>query len=116
MMLTMLGPEAATRPLEQLEEIHRQLWLSHAESALIQAINRIALRRIIDEDGNVQENTNVYVLLPKNEDGRKLTETLETNLPDIQCNADWGFAYKKVPTETENGRYTRQYQKDIIKW
>lgn len=113
MALAMLGPAAKNYTTEFLQELHRELWLSAAESALIQAINRIAIRQVIDGEGNVPHNTQIWVVLPRDENGHHMIQSVLGALPGVQVKNDWNFEYRKVPAK---GTFTKKHEINLVSW
>lgn len=58
-------------------------------ASVVQAINRIGCRRIIDTEGRCQKS-DVYIVLPKDWRGDAITEDICTNMPGIKV-VPWDF-------------------------
>jgi hypothetical protein len=61
----------------------------HLSTSVVQAINRICCRRVIDEQGRCPA-ADVYILLPTNWQGDAILHDIQTNMPGIQV-ALWDF-------------------------
>src|SRR5258707_714541 len=61
----------------------------HLSTSVVQAINRICCRRVIDEYGRCPLS-DVYILLPKNWQGDAILDDIQTNMPGINV-VPWGF-------------------------
>ena len=58
-------------------------------ASIVQAINRIRCRQVIDADGNCPQ-AEAYVTLPIGDRGAQILERLKTELPGVKI-ASWGF-------------------------
>jgi hypothetical protein len=58
----------------------------HLSTSVVQAINRICCRRVIDEQGRCPVS-DVYILLPKNWQGAAILDDIQTNMPGINVQA-----------------------------
>jgi len=56
---------------------------------VIQAINRIRLRRVVDEEGRCPE-ANVFIVLPTDADGDAILASVLADMPGLKV-ADWSF-------------------------
>ena len=61
----------------------------HLSTSVVQAINRICCRRVIDEQGRCPVS-DVYILLPKNWQGEAILDDIQTNMPGINI-VPWDF-------------------------
>jgi hypothetical protein len=61
----------------------------HLSTSVVQAINRICCRRVIDEQGRCPVS-DVYILLPKNWQGDAILDDIQTNMPGINV-VPWAF-------------------------
>lgn len=59
---------------------------------VIQGINRIACRTVIDDEGNCPE-VDAYIVLPKNKLGNEVLEAIKDEMPDISI-CDWDIDLK----------------------
>lgn len=59
---------------------------------VIQGINRIACRTVIDDEGNCPE-VDAYIVLPKNKLGNEVLEAIKDEMPDISI-SDWDIDLK----------------------
>ena len=55
--------------------------------SMIQAINRIRCRRVIDSQGNCAP-ADVFIILPRNEDGQAILRNIQSDMPNIKV-VDW---------------------------
>lgn len=88
----------ATQGVKENGWLEEPCWLSHENilkdveqwqlsSSIIQAINRIRCRRVSDNKGNCLP-TDVYIMLPKGDDGDSLVAAIKQEMPGIQ-ERDW---------------------------
>ncbi len=61
----------------------------HLSTSVVQAINRICCRRVIDEQGRCPK-ADVYLLLPKNWQGDAILDDIQDNMPGINI-VPWDF-------------------------
>jgi hypothetical protein len=61
----------------------------HLSTSVVQAINRICCRRVIDEQGRCPVS-DVYILLPMNWQGAAILDDIQTNMPGIDV-VPWDF-------------------------
>ncbi|CCQ73917.1 DEAD/DEAH box helicase family protein [Magnetospira sp. QH-2] len=77
------------RPFKTYRDIRQALNTGHIVVSVIQAINRIRTRRVIDEDGNCS-TADVFLLLPGGETGETILEGIAREMPGIEV-VDWKF-------------------------
>lgn len=80
--------------------------------SLIQAINRIRCRKVIDSRGNCSK-ADVYLFLPSRKKGEKFIDTIKSQMPNIQVNV-----LHDVPTERakkDRSPYGRQIVEYLAK-
>lgn len=70
-------------------DIRKALKHGQITTSIIQAINRIRCRKVIDDQGNCPE-ADVYMLLPKNELADDILEGVEKLMPGIKIR-DWNY-------------------------
>lgn len=58
-------------------------------ASIVQAINRVRCRKVIDGEGNCQP-TDVFILLPASALGDRLLQAIETEMPGIRA-VEWDF-------------------------
>jgi hypothetical protein len=61
----------------------------HLSTSVVQAINRICCRRVIDENGRCPVS-DVYILLPKHWQGDAILSDIQANMPGINV-VDWEY-------------------------
>ena len=79
--------EAGSRQWSSYRDVRRELVDRQIAVSVIQAINRIRCRRVIDNRGNC-EQADVYIVLPHDATGDKLLEATKQEMPGIKV-ADW---------------------------
>jgi SpoU rRNA methylase family enzyme len=72
-------------------------------SEVIQAINRVRCRKVIDNEGNC-EPTNIYLALPNGETGDTILESIVSKMNNIKIN-DWKFDTKLIRTSSKRSKY-----------
>ena len=106
MLMTLIGPDAAYYSEEKVQQIKRELWITTSVSRVIQAINRIGFRRIIDCEGNVKP-CKAFVVLPRSDLGNEAMGLLTQSLDGIQV-VDWDYGYKTTKTKPRSGVTPRE--------
>lgn len=74
-------------------DIRQALKYGQIATDVIQAINRVRCRKVVDAMGNCQE-THVYILLPDNSLGTMLTDAIRNHMPGIQFK-EWDYTGQK---------------------
>ena len=81
--------DPTNRGYEGYLDIRKALKHGQITTSIIQAINRIRCRKVIDDQGNCPKS-DVYILLPKNELGEDILEGIKTLMPGIKVR-DWHY-------------------------
>jgi len=97
---------------KEVEEERMQLEYSQISAELIQAINRVSCRRVIDIKGNCV-NTNIYLTISNN---KRLNETIlnsiKNQMPGINIIKDgWDFVLSKPGKSGPKAEYTNEFIK-----
>jgi hypothetical protein len=79
------------------EDIRKALANGHLATTIIQAINRISCRKVVDSEGNCPESEG-YILLPYGELADTLLDHIRRSMPDINIVEDWTFEVSKAKT------------------
>ena len=80
--------------------LQRELVRGQLSVDIIQTLNRIAVRRTIDEQGNCPI-TEGFLWLPNDADGRHIVGQIRLAMPDIQVNEEWK---PKTPVMEQTGK------------
>jgi len=72
-------------------------------SEVIQAINRVRCRKVIDDEGNC-DPTNIYLALPNGDVGDTILESIVSHMKNIKIN-DWKFDTKLTRTSSKRSKY-----------
>jgi broad specificity phosphatase PhoE len=67
--------------------VKQEMQVKQLSVSMIQAINRIRCRRVIDSQGNCAP-ADVFVVLPRNEDGQAILRNIQSDMPNIKV-VDW---------------------------
>lgn len=76
---------------------------------VIQAINRVRCRRVIDANGNC-EPVDVFIQLPGGQAGNHILAEIREEMPGIKTVQDWDYRQQKI--EHEGGR--RDYKESLV--
>ena len=87
---------SAKRAFGTIEDIQRGLQLSQITVSILQAINRIRCRRVIDENGNCK-SSKVYLLIPHGEEGEEILDGICTEMPLVRLH-EWEFTWNDIVT------------------
>ncbi|MEG3619681.1 hypothetical protein V5T82_14540 [Magnetovibrio sp. PR-2] len=82
--------DTGNRPFGQFTDILHELNVGVISTSIIQAINRVRCRRVVDQVGNCPI-TNVYIPLPNGKLGTEILDHIQTAMPGIQV-LDWKYA------------------------
>ena len=80
-------------------------------SSVIQAVNRIRTRRVIDSAGNCPDSF-VYMLLPGDKTGKAIYQTLQEQMPGIQLDP-WHFKGAKRAARSKHERAFEEFLKGL---
>ncbi len=78
------------RPFGDHIDIRKALKLGQLSTSIIQAINRVRCRRVVDAEGNCPA-TDVYMLLPKGDSAESILQDIRRAMPGILVVEDWEF-------------------------
>lgn len=90
------------RPFNGYTDIRESIRNGQMSSSIIQAINRIRARKVIDEEGNCPESEG-YILLPKGKLADDILEDIKRLMPGIQIK-DWNYS-KKTTRKARSSNY-----------
>ncbi len=82
------------RPWGNHPDIRQALKLGQMVTEIVQAINRVRCRKVIDKQGNCP-TTDVYVLLPSGSTADDIIEGIKHEMPGINVAEDWDFTKEK---------------------
>lgn len=88
------------RPFRRHKDVRHSLMVGQLVVNIVQAINRVRCRRVIDTEGNCPP-TNVYLLLPNDETGAGVLEGIKREMPGINV-ASWDYAHAKRKVRRSN--------------
>jgi hypothetical protein len=101
------------RPFGVYKDIRRELEIGHLVVSVVQAINRIRCRRVIDADGNCPAS-DVFILLPGGEPGQKLLEGIKTAMPHIRV-VKWAYqSAKKRVRKSEHAEALARFAESMM--
>jgi hypothetical protein len=100
--------QAKTRPWEKHRDVRMALKLGQLVTDVVQAINRIRCRRVIDEQGNCAP-CDVYLMLPSGKTADAILEGIVKQMPDIMVK-DWALSAGQRKARKSN------HEEALIKW
>lgn len=92
--------QSDNRPHGRHKDVREALRTGHIVSSVVQAINRIRCRKVIDAKGNCPES-NVYLMLPNGYQGEAILKGILESMPNVQLR-DWTFDGAKRKTKRGN--------------
>ena len=87
---------SAKRAFGTIDYIQKGLQLSQITVSILQAINRIRCRRVIDEYGNCK-SSKIYLLIPHGEKGEEVLNGIYTEMPLVRLH-EWEFTWNDIVT------------------
>lgn len=88
---------------KKLKKLKLDLEVSFLVVNVVQAINRVQCRRVIDEHGNCKP-TDVFILLPNNKKGVGTLEGIKQQMPGIKV-VDWDYGFKEGRTSPRKSKH-----------
>ena len=88
------------RKWKRHEDIRKSLKHGQIITSIIQAINRVRCRKVIDAEGNCPD-TDVYLMLPDDGITREILEGIRKEMPGIRT-ASWNFSSAKRKIKRSN--------------
>lgn len=88
------------RPHGKHQDVREALKTGHVVSSVVQAINRIRCRKVIDAEGNCPK-ADVYLMLPKGKAGEAILSGILESMPKVNL-CKWAFSDAKVKTRRGN--------------
>jgi len=90
------------RPWEKYPDIRQALMRGRMSSDIVQAINRIRSRKVINSEGDC-ETTEGYIMLPaNNEEADDILKNIRAMMPDILIKEDWNFSAQRKRVRGSN--------------
>ena len=88
------------RPFQQYKDIRHSLEVGQLIVSIVQAVNRVRCRRVIDAQGNCP-TTDVFLLLPGDDTGRQVLAGIEAEMPGIKV-VPWVYTEAKRKPRKSN--------------
>jgi hypothetical protein len=102
--------------MEKANDIRKKLENAQIAVSVVQAINRVRCRRVIDSSGNCAP-TDVYIVLPRDSTGAYLLKAIKKEMPGINV-LDWDFVLEdkstKRPRRSNHGEALIRYMETIL--
>lgn len=86
--------QADERPFGKHEDIRKALKVGQMTVSIVQSINRVRCRRVIDEYGNCPK-TDIYIMLPEGDMAKSLLDGIRREMPNINILHDWDIKTAK---------------------
>ncbi|WP_319410290.1 DEAD/DEAH box helicase family protein [uncultured Cohaesibacter sp.] len=88
------------RKWQDFKDVRQSIKVSNLSTSVIQGINRVRCRRVVDSLGNCAP-TDVYLLLPSDETGRMLLKDIKDHMPHI-VSTSWKLKAARRKPKTSN--------------
>ena len=88
---------------KKLKKLKLDLTVGFLVVNVVQAINRVQCRRVIDEHGNCKA-TDVFILLPNDQKGHGTLEGIKRQMPGIKV-VDWDYGFKEGRTSPRKSKH-----------
>jgi len=85
--------DSGLRRFNQHDDIRRAIEVGQMTTDIIQAVNRVHCRRVIDMGGNCLA-TDIFMLLPTSSDAESLLQGITREMPGINVK-DWNYSHQK---------------------
>ena len=93
--------QSKNRPYGKHQDVREALKTGHIVSSVVQAINRIRCRKVIDAKGNCPK-ADVYLMLPAGKVGETILKGILESMPKVNL-CEWTFSDAKRKTRKSNG-------------
>ena len=94
---------SSKRAFGTIDDIQRGLQLSQIKVSILQAINRIRCRRVIDEYGNCK-SSKIYLLIPHGEEGEEILDGICTEMPLLRLH-EWKFIWNDIVSNVDRTNF-----------
>lgn len=85
--------QSKNRPHGKHKDVREALKTGHIVSSVVQAINRIRCRKVIDTDGNCPK-ADVYLMIPNGKEGKAILQGILQSMPKVNLK-EWKFTGAK---------------------
>jgi len=92
--------QSEERPFRQYKDVRHSLDVGQMTVQVVQAINRVHCRRVVDEQGNCPK-TDVFLLLPADKVGRDILAGINREMPGIQV-VEWKYQTGNTTVKKSN--------------
>lgn len=101
--------EPGRRSFKHHVDIRKAMDTGQMLSDIIQGINRVRCRRVIDDEGNCP-TTDIFLLLPDASDSQEILEGIKKAMPGVNS-TEWFYQHQK---RKKNGRPSGSYDESLI--
>jgi hypothetical protein len=105
--MALKGPQSSewlqqsdNRKWRKHEDIRKSLKHGQIITSIIQAINRVRCRKVIDDEGNCPD-TDIYLMLPADEIAKEILKGIRKEMPGIKT-VTWNFSSAKRKVKRSN--------------
>ena len=92
---------SGNRPFKSFTDIRHALEVGQLTTSIVQAMNRVRCRRVIDAEGNCLP-TDVYILLPNGREADEIIAGIKANMPGVRV-IPWHYQHaKRKPRKSDH--------------
>jgi len=85
--------DSKQRKFKQHEDIRKALDTGQMVASIVQAVNRVHCRKVVDDEGNCPK-TDIFIMLPLPAEAETLLKGITDAMPGIQV-AEWSYSHQK---------------------
>jgi len=99
--LSVKGPKGA-ECLQKGSQLAQQMETKEVIVSVVQALNRVRCRKVVDTAGNCPP-TDAFIVLPAGDRGRAIVDGIIQEMPDIVVDPSWSFTFEGSRVEIRRG-------------
>lgn len=99
--MSVRGPKGA-ECLHKGNQLAQQMETKEVIVSVVQALNRVRCRKVVDTEGNCPP-TEAFIVLPGGERGRAILDGITQEMPEIVVDPSWSFTFEGSRVEIRRG-------------
>ncbi len=99
--MSVKGPKGA-ECLQKGNQLAQQMETKEVIVSVVQALNRVRCRKVIDMEGNCPK-TDAFIVLPTGDRGRAILDGIMQEMPEIVVDPSWSFTFEGSRVEIRRG-------------
>jgi hypothetical protein len=88
--------------LQKGDQLARDMETKEVIVSVVQALNRVRCRKVIDADGNCPP-TGAFIILPQTDRGQTILEGIQQEMPGLVVDTSWRFSFDGAKVEIRRG-------------